>query len=157
MLGWLVGLIFPACAFQGAAGLPAPMPIDFAVLERPATPNTALAASPGLVPGAPDIVLADFPVSAQRLRDALVVVAAMQPRVHPHASTNASDVAQDHFVARSALLNFPDLVTAQVFARGENQAGLVLYSRSVYGRSDLGANRARLETWLGALANQLRT
>jgi uncharacterized protein (DUF1499 family) len=153
MLAWLIGLIFPACALQGAAGLPPPVPIAFAVLERPATPNTALAAPRDLVPGVPDIVLADFPVPPQRLRDALVVVAAMQPRVFPQASTGA----QDHWVARSALLNFPDLITAQVFPRGEGGSALVLYSRSVYGRSDFGANRARLETWLAALANQLRT
>lgn len=152
MLAWLIGLVFPACAFQGAAGLPPPAPIDFAVLERPASPNTALAAPQDLVPGAPDIVLADFAVPARRLRDALVVAAAMQPRVYPHASTGT----QDHFVARSARLNFPDLITAQVFPRDAQSSTLVLYSRSVYGRSDFGANRARLETWLAALANQLR-
>lgn len=153
MLAWLIGLIFPACGFQGAAGLPPPVPIAFAVLERPSTPNTALAAPRDLVSGAPDIVLADFAVPAQRLRDALMVVAAMQPRTYPHASDNA----QDHWVVRSAVLNFPDLITAQVFSRGQNGSALVLYSRSVYGRSDFGANRARLETWLAALANQLRT
>jgi uncharacterized protein (DUF1499 family) len=31
----------------------------------------------------------------------------------------------------------------------------VLYSRSVYGRSDLGVNRQRLNTWLAALQTKI--
>jgi len=31
----------------------------------------------------------------------------------------------------------------------------VLYSRSVYGQSDLGVNRKRLEAWLAALQPEL--
>jgi uncharacterized protein (DUF1499 family) len=54
-------------------------------------------------------------------------------------------------VARSAVFNFPDLVTVQVVAQGENASTLVLYSRSVYGHSDLGVNRRRLRAWLDAL------
>ena len=53
---------------------------------------------------------------------------------------------QVHWVVRSAVLNFPDLVTAQI------SSALVLYSRSVYGHSDLGVNRRRLDTWLAALS-----
>jgi len=34
---------------------------------------------------------------------------------------------------------------------------LVLWSRSVYGRSDLGVNRRRLTAWLGALDTTLAT
>jgi hypothetical protein len=150
MLGWLSGLIFPACAFVGTGGLPAPAPIDLAVLARPSSPNTALAAPAGIGPVLPDIVLAPFLVPAGRLREAVRKVAADEGAFF-HDETGA----QDHFVARSKLFNFPDLVTAEVRARGDDGAELILYSRSLYGRSDLGANRARLERWLAALALEL--
>lgn len=152
MLGWLMGLIFPACAQMGTGGLPPPMLIEFHGPDRVPVSRSLLAASPNTVGLTPDLVLADFPVPAARLRAAVAVVAAAQPLTFAHGSTGA----QDHWVARSALFNFPDLLTAQVFPRGDNASALVLYSRSVYGQSDLGANRKRLETWLAQLPNHLR-
>ncbi len=62
---------------------------------------------------------------------------------------------QAQFVARSAWLNFPDLIVAQVNAAGRGKSTLVLYSRSVYGYGDFGANRARVSTWLAALDRTL--
>jgi uncharacterized protein (DUF1499 family) len=49
------------------------------------------------------------------------------------------------------LLNFPDLVTVQVNAEGADRSTLVIWSRSVYGRSDFGVNRERTLSWLAAL------
>jgi uncharacterized protein (DUF1499 family) len=49
------------------------------------------------------------------------------------------------------VFNFPDLIAAQVNEAGADQSMLVLYSRSVYGYSDLGVNRRRLDDWLVAL------
>jgi hypothetical protein len=145
MLGWLMGLVFPACAHAGAAGLPPPMLLQFSAFERPATPNAAIAAPAGLLPAAPDIVLAPFPLAPETLRARLRAVAAAEG-AHPHGTTGD----QDHWVVRSRLFNFPDLVTAQVFVH-EHGATLVLHSRSVYGYSDLGANRARLARWIAAI------
>ncbi len=54
-------------------------------------------------------------------------------------------------MVRSAVFNFPDLVTAQVDPAPADMASLVLYSRSVYGHGDLGVNRARVDAWLAAL------
>jgi uncharacterized protein (DUF1499 family) len=54
----------------------------------------------------------------------------------------------DDFVVRSALFRFPDLVSVQFLPHGKGGATLALYSRSVYGRSDLGVNRARSLRWL---------
>jgi uncharacterized protein (DUF1499 family) len=49
------------------------------------------------------------------------------------------------------VLNFPDVVSAQVLAGPAGGSLLVLYSRSVYGYSDFGANRGRLRAWLAAI------
>ena len=147
-LGWLAGLFLPACAAAGAQGLPQPAMIDFAHLERPASPNTALAAPEGVQPQ-PDIITHPYQVSAPQLFTAVEQIAARQPRTYPAATYPAQ--LQLHWVVRSAVFNFPDLVTAQVASRGEHESALILYSRSVYGRSDFGVNRSRVLSWLAAL------
>jgi hypothetical protein len=149
MLGWLMGLVFPACAAIGAAGLPPPSLIDFAALVRPDTPNTALAAPDRATPVAPDIALAPFPVPPARLRQAVRAVARADG-----AFDQPSTGGQDHWVARSKLFNFPDLITAEVTGT-DHSSRLILWSRSVYGRSDLGVNRARLERWIAAIRKDL--
>ncbi len=151
---WLIGFVLPACAASGAGGLPVPPAMDMAKIERPATPNTALA-GPAVVGQSammppPDIVTPVYKVPAGQLFAAVQSVAASQPRTFVAATY--PDRLQAHWVVRSAVFNFPDLVTAQVVAQGADASTLVLYSRSVYGRSDLGVNQARLRTWLAALA-----
>ncbi|MBS0559386.1 MAG: DUF1499 domain-containing protein [Proteobacteria bacterium] len=158
-LAWLIGFIWPACGFAGTGGLPPPTPMDMAHLQRPATPNAALAAPAGFVP-APDITTQTYPVPPGRLLAAIEKVAAAQPRTYLAGSF--PDMRQVHYVARSALFNFPDLIAVQVDAVPPGAAdarasSLVLFSRSVYGRSDLGVNRARLDTWLAALDTALGT
>lgn len=145
----LLALLLPACRGTGAEGLPAPEPMDMGRLARPATPNTALAAPAGFAP-APDIATRRYPVPPDRLFAAIRAVALAQPRTVLHAAFD--DRLQAHFVARSALMNYPDLIAVQVTPESE----LVLWSRSVYGRSDFGVNRARLAAWLGALEAQLQ-
>jgi hypothetical protein len=147
-LGWLLGLILPACAADGAAGLPRPALMDMTRVERPATPNTFLAGPAGMRP-APDQVLEAWNLPAQGLFDKASVVFGGQLRVYVAAVF--PDQHQVHYVVRSALLNFPDLVTVQVNAVAAERSTLVIWSRSVYGRSDFGVNRKRTMAWLAAL------
>ncbi len=151
-LARLLGLLLPACGMPGAQGLPVPPPMDIAHLTRPASPNTALAAPAGFRP-APDVVTPIYPVPATRLYAAILATAAAQPRTYQAASY--PDLRQADWVVRSAVFNFPDQVTAQAMPAGADAATLVLYSRSVYGYGDLGANRRRVETWLAALDRTL--
>ncbi len=144
LLPVLLGLLLPACSGEGAGGLPVPPPMRLAGLERPASPNTALAAPPGFQPH-PDIVTRVYMVPADALYSAIRAVAAAQPRTYLAASYD--DRRQAHYVVRSAVFNFPDLVTVEV----GGDSTLVLWSRSVYGRSDLGVNARRLTAWLAAL------
>jgi uncharacterized protein (DUF1499 family) len=148
LLPLLLGLILPGCAGHGAEGVPIPAPIDFGQLVRPATPNTALAAPAGFRP-APDIVTRRYEAAPALLYAAIRAVAASQPRVFPHIAYDAR--MQAHYVARSAILNFPDLVAVQVTPDSQ----LIIWSRSVYGRSDFGVNRKRVQTWLAALDAEL--
>jgi hypothetical protein len=55
------------------------------------------------------------------------------------------------YVQRSPMMRFPDFVTVRVLPREEGGAALAIWSRSQYGRDDLGVNRARVERWLEEL------
>ena len=151
-LAWLIGLILPACGFPAAEGLPPAQPIDVAHIVRPSTPNTALAAPDGFAP-LPDLATPHYPVPPDRLFALVGEVAASQPRTFTAAIYPAQ--LQGQYVARSAIFNFPDLIMVQVQPDGADGSGLIVYSRSVYGQSDLGVNRKRIVAWLAALQAKL--
>ena len=144
LLPLLLALVLPGCRGTGAEGLPPAVPIDMMRLERPASPNTALAAPQGFSP-VPDIVTRRYTDDPDRLFARVGAMALAQPRTHAHAAF--PELRQAHFVARSKWLNFPDLITVQITP----DARLILWSRSIHGRRDFGVNRARLEAWLAAL------
>jgi uncharacterized protein (DUF1499 family) len=147
-LAWLLGLMLPACGTDGAAGLPRPVLMDMTRIERPATPNTFLAGPAGMHPP-PDLALQPLPMPAAALFEKARAVFGAQPNAYLAAAY--PDQLQVHYVVRSAVLNFPDLVTVQAEAAAPGQSTLVIWSRSVYGRSDFGVNRERTKAWLAAL------
>lgn len=151
-LAWLIGLVLPACGFPAAEGLPVPSPMDVAHLARPSSPNTALAAPAGFAPQ-PDIVTPPYDLAPDALFVLVQAVAATEPRTYQAALYAAQH--QVHYVARSAVFNFPDLIMVQVQSAGPGGSFLIIYSRSVYGRSDLGVNRKRVATWLAAVQMKL--
>jgi hypothetical protein len=148
VLAWIIGFLLPACGAEGATGLPAPMLMDMAKIERPATPNTFLAGPAGMLP-APDDVTGEQNLPASVLYEKARVLFDAQPRTFVAAEYPAQ--FQIHYVVRSKLMNYPDLVTVQVNATGADRSTLAIWSRSVYGRSDFGVNRDRTKSWLAAL------
>lgn len=140
----LLSLVFPACGQEGANGLPAAVPIELTQIVRPATPNVFLAAPAGFTP-VPDMVT-DIKGEPDQLYAIVRRVILAQPRVFAHGEF--TERRQLHVVARSASANFPDLIMASVTPEGR----LVLWSRSVYGRKDFGANAARVSEWMAAIA-----
>jgi uncharacterized protein (DUF1499 family) len=147
-LAWLLGLVLPACGGDGAAGLPAPTLMDMTRIERPSTPNTFLAGPAGMKP-APDRVIEEQPLPAEVLYDKARTVFGGQPGTYVAAAF--PDQLQIHYVVRSKVFNFPDLVTVQAVASGTDHGNLVIWSRSYYGESDFGVNRKRTTAWLAAL------
>jgi hypothetical protein len=148
LLAWVVGLLLPACGAEGAAGLPVPPPMDMAKIERPATPNTFLAGPAGMHPE-PDQATAAQNLPAAALYGKVRALFDKQPRTY--VAAEFPDRLQVHYVVRSALMNYPDLVTVQVNAINVERSSLVIWSRSVYGRSDFGVNRERTISWLALL------
>lgn len=144
----MIGMLFS----RGAAGVPAPSPVDFATLALPASPNTCLL-TPTSAPDAGHLQRDPFPVTVDAAFDAIRAVAAGQPRTF--ALADYVDRRQAQWVARTRLMNYPDIVVAEVAPTGGG-TGLWLYSRSLIGYSDLGANRARVMEWLTDFENRLR-
>ena len=131
-------------------------PVDFDRLERRGTPNDALACPAGGCGGArADIVSPVFDVDARALRAALAKALAVEPNLERVADDAAAGT--ERFVQRSALLGFPDTIVVRFIDLPDGRSTLALYSRSQIGRSDLGANKARLERWLARLAQAAPT
>ncbi|MCX7373611.1 MAG: DUF1499 domain-containing protein [Alphaproteobacteria bacterium] len=133
---------------RGAAGLPPVTPVEFASLVLPRSPNTCLAA-PASHPGFKHLETPLYPVPPAVLIDRLLRIADAMPRTARMAHWPERHQAQ--WVERTALMNYPDIIVAEA-APAPSGAALFLYSRSLFGYSDLGANRARVDRWLAALA-----
>lgn len=89
-----------------------------------------------LLPGTPAEVLARLAATAEA-----------QPRTRLLAGTPAE--GRMTWVARSAVMGFPDYITAEATATPEGSK-LDILSRQRYGNKDMGVNEARLKTWLKA-------
>lgn len=141
-------LLLPGCLGET---IPAPPPgaLDQAA---PSGPHTAIAAPAGRVP-APDLTTRRYPLPAARLFTAITAVAATEPRTEPLTTYPAQLEAS--FVARSRIFGFPDVILLRVTPQGEAASDLTLHSSSLYGYSDLGVNRRRLEHWLVRLETVL--
>jgi uncharacterized protein (DUF1499 family) len=51
-------------------------------------------------------------------------------------------------IQHTPLLRFPDIVTIELVSVAPGRSSLAIYSRSRYGRGDLGTNRRRVLRWL---------
>ncbi len=91
-----------------------------------------------------------FDVSVDQLRERWREVVAVQPRVELLAEGGE----QFDYVQRSARFRFPDIITVRFISVSPSQSTLAVYSRSVYGKSDFGVNRKRIEAWLSALGGR---
>ncbi len=131
---------------QGPKGLQAPSPVEFASLVQPRSPNTCLAAPAGH-PGPKQMTAPVLPGTPEAVFTRLLGLASSFPRTWQLAAWPERRQAQ--WVERTKL-NFPDIIVAECVATPEGSS-LFLYSRSLIGYSDFGANRRRVELWLRAL------
>ena len=128
--------------------------VDFAKLERPKSPNTYLVAPDGFTPGPSDSEAPVFGVSAEKLRENWNAMIAGQPQVEKIAES--PDGLQIDYIQRTKLMHYPDWITVRFIPMPSdpetgNYATLAVYSRSVYGYGDMGANKARVLAWLKRL------
>ncbi|MDX2223853.1 MAG: DUF1499 domain-containing protein [Rhodospirillaceae bacterium] len=124
-------------------------PIDFATLTPPGSPNTYLVAPPGATRAAPNEPAPEFDLPAGQLKARLLAAVDNEPRLEK--VWESADGLALQFVQRSALMRWPDIVSVKLIDLGGGRSTLAIYSRSVYGYSDLGVNKARVQRWLAAL------
>ena len=119
--------------------------VDFEDLKLTDRPNQFLMCPPHICSG--HAASPVFDVSADELRERWREVISAQPRVE----LLAEDGQQFDYVQRSAWLRFPDIITVRFISLLPSQSTLAISSRSVYGKSDFGVNRKRIEAWLAAM------
>lgn len=120
---------------------------DFAAGRRRDTPNDALACTQGAC-ASPDVV-----IPATTLSPAAAIEAAESRLRGIERFTERVDDRSDpdyaRFVVRTPLMRFPDTIDVLADASAAGETWIKAYSRSQLGRSDLGANRNRLQRLFG--------
>ena len=127
--------------------------VDFADLELTEKPNQFLVCPPGMCNAVPHANSPMFDISVDQLRQRWREVVAARPRVELLVADQERQ--QFDYVQRSARFRFPDIVTVRFISVSPSQSTLAIYSRSVYGKSDFGVNRQRIEAWLEILREGL--
>jgi uncharacterized protein (DUF1499 family) len=128
--------------------------VDFAAISRSTSGNDALICPPGLCGAAvTDGVAPVFMAPVARLRDVVRIIEVNDPDVFALARDEAK--VQDRYLARTALMRFPDTISVRFIDLGGGRSTLALYSRSQIGRKDFGVNKARLDTWIKLLREKL--
>jgi len=58
---------------------------------------------------------------------------------------------QETVIQRTDWMRYPDIITVEFIPLGTGQSSLAIYSRSIYGRQDFGANQDRIKLWISDL------
>ncbi|MEM9061576.1 MAG: DUF1499 domain-containing protein [Pseudomonadota bacterium] len=148
----LVGLL-AGCVGEG------PNSIEVAPTSAvaPSSPNWALGAPAEIdTTTEPTHEVPIFATGPEELLGYLDSVALADDRVEAVRPAWTTNLRARAYVQRSPTLGFPDVISVEAVDLGTGDAGqrssFVIYSRSVYGYSDLGVNGARLDRWLKQLA-----
>ena len=141
LLGGLA-LVLPAAAMR-LADMPAGRwHADPDTAMRSGDPNDYLVGPGG---DRPSLRVEQAPIELARMVDA---VALAEPRTVRIAGR--PEDGWTTYVQRSALMGFPDAISVKVVPDGAG-ARLSIWSRSRFGKGDMGVNRRRVERWLAAL------
>ena len=124
---------------------PARWHLDPATIALRGTPNEYLAAPSGTTAASPELVAVVHPKDPRSLLACFDGIARTQPRVEVLAGS--IDELMITYVQRSALIEFPDYITAKAVP-AQDGAGLIVYSRSRYGHGDFGVNAKRVIAWM---------
>ncbi|MHA3913406.1 DUF1499 domain-containing protein [Halovulum sp. GXIMD14793] len=114
------------------------------------TPNDFRLIQSNLTKFRVDMEAPTYAVDAATLSQAFDRFVMGQPRVERVAgSTQAGWVT---YVQRSEYLQFPDYISVQFYNLGDTGTSTIaIYSRSRFGYSDMGVNKARVERWVKSI------
>lgn len=123
--------------------------IDFATLQRDSVPNQYLLCPKGMCQAETDGEAPVFDLPNERLQVAWEEMLAEQPRLQL-LRRDVTNIQID-YVQRTRFLRFPDLITVRFVPIDDGHSTVAMYSRSVWGKGDMGVNRTRVEEWLARL------
>lgn len=136
----------PLAAFFEVGKMPV---IDFPTLELTNKPNQYLLCPKNYCKVEPHAKGPQFDLSVQELRIAWMEMVSIQPRTTLFSKTRSAD--QLDYIQRTKLVRFPDIITVRFIEISQEQSTIAVYSRSIYGRSDFGANKTRIDHWIAEL------
>lgn len=126
--------------------------VDFDTLERDSNKNSYLLCSPEHCPHAnADGPAPVFDMPPKRLRAILLEFADKAPNIRPLPDKMNLELQQFDFIERTPAMRFPDIITVRIYPTNDGGSSMAIYSRSVYGQSDFGANRDRVTRWLAII------
>ncbi len=128
---------------------PAVWHVDPVSAPTPETPNSYRVVQPGSPVPESGRESPLFAATPSELMAAFEAHALAQPDTIRLAGS--SEEGFTTFVQRTPLVKYPDYISVRAVSVGEGQSALVILSRSRYGQSDLGVNKARIDAWLDAL------
>lgn len=131
--------------------LPAGSPdaVDFATLKLHGKPNQYLVCPQDFCTEPPHRVSPAFNFSVEELSTRWQRLIAGEPRIVTLSVD--PNLQQFQYTQRTEWVRFPDVIAVKLITLGPDRSTLAIYSRSIYGRSDFGTNRARIDGWLAAL------
>jgi uncharacterized protein (DUF1499 family) len=145
----VAALIWEGTTLESMLGVGEVPVVDFATLERGPDANQYLLCPNGMCTAQTDGEAPVFDVPVEQLQVAWDEMLAEQPRLEV-LRRDVTNVQID-YVQRTRLLRFPDLITVRFVPVDDSHSTLAIYSRSVYGKGDMGVNRIRVEEWLARL------
>ncbi|MEM7300741.1 MAG: DUF1499 domain-containing protein [Pseudomonadota bacterium] len=126
--------------------------VPIASLKQSKRTNHALACPPEhCTDRRPDIASPIYALSVGELRDKLKTQLDKEALLEPVGHTD--NPLSDRYVQRSYWFRFPDTIQIDYIPLGDNSSTIAIYSRSQLGRKDFGVNLARIQRWLGHIAD----
>ena len=117
---------------------------------RRQTANDYLVAPEGVAKSRPDRLFEARAVAPHELLFLFEAIAGNAPRTTRIAMDE--DTLTATYVQTTALFAFPDYITVKAVSVADG-SGLVIWSRSRFGASDFGVNKARIDDWLAKLGS----
>jgi len=130
-----------------------PQTLDLRTFERPTSPNSYLVCPAGQCTAKAD---EDGPVvdlAPEKVLVAALKVASLERNVT--AQEADTTLGQLVFIQRTAVLQFPDVIRIQAIALPGGKTGVALYSHSIFGKYDFGANKTRAQRWMAGIRREL--
>ena len=120
--------------------------LDFGTFSLNSNPNQFLVCSPNLCTETPHMTSPVYSFPAETLAADWDDMINRQSNIE--LLFEDQPLNQRDYVQRTPLMRFPDIITVRFYRLPNGMSTLAIYSRAIYGKSDFGVNKARIESWL---------